>query len=122
MVVPLHDENSSVPLRDENSSDRDPLRPGSERALLDDLIVRRVRVRPEQVVFLKGVIDASEGLAAVFAERSQFGFEGRRFEQVYAELERALYDGRCVSTVVAPLLGVALDESTNELGSKVPWR
>jgi hypothetical protein len=54
-------------------------------------------------------------LAAVFAERSQFGFEARRFEVGYAELERALYDGRCVSTVIAPLLGVALDESTSEL-------
>jgi hypothetical protein len=54
-------------------------------------------------------------LAVVFAERSQFGFEARRFEEGYAELERALYEGRCVSTVIAPLLGVALDESTSEL-------
>lgn len=57
-----------VPLPDENSSDRDPPQSSRERALLDELIVRRVRVRPEEVVFLKGVIDASEGLAAVFAE------------------------------------------------------
>jgi hypothetical protein len=54
-------------------------------------------------------------LAAVFAERSQFGFEPRRFEGAYAELERALYEGRCVTTVLAPLLGVALDHSTKEL-------
>ncbi len=54
-------------------------------------------------------------LAAVFAERNQFGFEPRRFEEAYAELERALYDGRCVSTVLAPLLGVALDQATSEL-------
>jgi hypothetical protein len=54
-------------------------------------------------------------LAVVFADRNQFGYEPRRFDEGYAELERALYDGRCVSTVIAPLLGVALDESTEEL-------
>jgi hypothetical protein len=54
-------------------------------------------------------------LAAVFAERSQFGFEPRRFETAYAELERALYEGRCVTTVLAPLLGVALDHAAKEL-------
>jgi hypothetical protein len=54
-------------------------------------------------------------LAAVFAERSQFGFEPGRFEESYAELERALYDGRCLSTVIAPLLGISLDEATSEL-------
>jgi hypothetical protein len=54
-------------------------------------------------------------LAAVFAERNHFGFEPARFEEAYAELERALYDSRCLSTVVASLLGVALDEETTEL-------
>ena len=38
-----------------------------------------------------------------------------RFENAYAELERALYEGRCVATVIAPLLGIALESSTNEL-------
>jgi hypothetical protein len=56
-----------APPRNENASDPDPP-PAHNRALLDELVVRRVRVAPEQVVFLKGVIDASEGLAAVFAE------------------------------------------------------
>jgi hypothetical protein len=54
-------------------------------------------------------------LAAVFEERSQFGFDSARFEAAYEELERALYDGRCVATVIAPLLGVALDGATTEL-------
>jgi hypothetical protein len=54
-------------------------------------------------------------LAVVFAERNQFGFEPGRFEVAYAELERALYDDRCLSTVIAPLLGVAVDEETSEL-------
>jgi hypothetical protein len=32
------------------------------------MVVRRVVLRASDVVFLKGVIEASEGLAAVFAE------------------------------------------------------
>jgi hypothetical protein len=54
-------------------------------------------------------------LAAVFAERSRFGFEAARFEAAYAELEHALYEGREVTTVIAPLLGLALDHRTTEL-------
>lgn len=33
------------------------------------LVVGRLRVAPEQVVFVKGVVEASEGLAGLFAER-----------------------------------------------------
>jgi hypothetical protein len=33
------------------------------------MVVRRVVLRARDVVFFKGVIEASEGLAAVFAER-----------------------------------------------------
>ncbi len=54
-------------------------------------------------------------LAAVFAERTEFGFDPVRFEAAYAELEQTLYAGHCVSTVVAPLYGVALDHTTKEL-------
>ncbi len=54
-------------------------------------------------------------LAAVFDERNQFGFDQRRFEAAYAELERTQYEGRHVSTVIAPLLGVALEPETDEL-------
>ncbi len=36
--------------------------------LLGGLIFRRVRVRAREVVFVKGVIEASEGLAVVFAD------------------------------------------------------
>ena len=35
---------------------------------IDGLLVRRVRVSPEDVVFVKGVLEASEGLAAMFAD------------------------------------------------------
>jgi hypothetical protein len=54
-------------------------------------------------------------LASVFAERSEFGFDADRFAAAYEELERALYEGQCLVTVIAPLLGIALDPSTPEL-------
>lgn len=34
----------------------------------EGLVVRRVLIRARDVVFFKGVVEASEGLAAVFAE------------------------------------------------------
>jgi hypothetical protein len=54
-------------------------------------------------------------LSAVFAERTEFGFDADRFEAVYEELEQALYEGRAVTTVVAPLLGITLDPETTEI-------
>ena len=54
-------------------------------------------------------------LTSVFAERTEFWFDDDRFEAAYEELERTLYDGRAVTTVVAPLLGVALDPETREM-------
>jgi hypothetical protein len=54
-------------------------------------------------------------LGRIFADRSEFGFDPARFEAAYSELERALYEGRCVTTVIAPLLGIALDHATQEL-------
>jgi hypothetical protein len=39
-------------------------------ALLDaDLVARSVSVRAEDVVYVKGIFEASEGLGALFAER-----------------------------------------------------
>jgi hypothetical protein len=54
-------------------------------------------------------------LDCVFADRSGFGFEPAHFEAAYADLERALYEGHCTATVIAPLLGVALDSGTMEI-------
>ena len=54
-------------------------------------------------------------LGAVFVDRSQFVFDRSRFQCAYLELERSLYEGRCVNTAIAPLLGVALDPDTPEL-------
>ncbi len=53
-------------------------------------------------------------LARVFEERSEFGLDDGRFDAAYAELERTLYEGRSVSTVIAPLLGIALDAASSE--------
>jgi Domain of unknown function (DUF4911) len=38
--------------------------------LIDDgLVVRRLRVKNQDVVFVKGIFEASEGLCAMYAER-----------------------------------------------------
>lgn len=39
-----------------------------EELLSDDFVAVRVRVREPDVVFVKGILEASEGLGAVFAE------------------------------------------------------
>jgi hypothetical protein len=54
-------------------------------------------------------------LARVFEERSDFAFDEARFGAAHTELERAIYEGRCVTEVIAPLLGVDLDAGTDEL-------
>lgn len=55
-------------------------------------------------------------LSAVYADTSAFGFQPERFEAAYAELEATLYEGRQVATVVAPLLGLALESDELALG------
>lgn len=54
-------------------------------------------------------------LGHVFADRSEFGFDPARFELAYAELERVLYTGRRLTTVIAPLLGIALEPGRTEV-------
>jgi hypothetical protein len=54
-------------------------------------------------------------LSALYAERSDFEFDEERFEQAYDELELSLYEGRAMTTVVAPLLGIGLDGETTEV-------
>jgi hypothetical protein len=54
-------------------------------------------------------------LRAIFADRTQFGFDPARFESAYDGLERALYDGHTMTLVIAPLLGLALDHGAREL-------
>ncbi len=54
-------------------------------------------------------------LSRVFEERSEFAFDTARFELAYEELERAIYQGRCVTEVVGALHGIDLDAKTDEL-------
>jgi hypothetical protein len=60
------------------------------------LVVRRVRVRPREVVFLKGVLEASEGLAAVFAEAggdltvATCTSQAQELDRVLADLEKEI--------------------------------
>jgi hypothetical protein len=49
-----------------------PIAAGSKKPvemLLGGLVTRRVRVAAREVVFVKGVIEASEGVGVVFADR-----------------------------------------------------
>jgi hypothetical protein len=54
-------------------------------------------------------------LCAIYAERTDFGFEPAHFEASYSELERTIYPDRTAATVIAPIHGIALDHGTNEL-------
>ena len=54
-------------------------------------------------------------LARVFEDRSEFGFDFERFELAYDELERMLFAGRCLTVVLAPVLGLTLDSDTIEI-------
>jgi hypothetical protein len=55
-------------------------------------------------------------LSAVYAESSEFGFQPERFSAAYTELEAALYEGRQVAYVIAPLLGLELESDDVPLG------
>lgn len=55
-------------------------------------------------------------LATVFAESAEFEFQEERFDREYAELERTLYDGRALATVLAPVHGLEIESSEVTLG------
>jgi hypothetical protein len=54
-------------------------------------------------------------LRAIYDERTDFGFEPAHFEAAYGELERTVYAAHGSATVIAPVLGIALDGGTTEL-------
>jgi hypothetical protein len=90
------------------------------RALAEaDGVERYLRVRGEARIPAEARARADAALrcllARVFEERTGFVLDPARFAAAYAELEHALYEGRGVSTVIAPLLGIALDPATSEL-------
>jgi hypothetical protein len=87
----------------------------SSCAALDVYLEERGHVRLPADTGTQARSALAEFLDSVFAERSEFGFEPAHFEAAYAELERALYEGHCTATVVASVLGIVLDTTTNEL-------
>jgi hypothetical protein len=96
-------------------SHADALRALAGCEALDSYLVERgaVKLPDDRRALSEAVLEAF--LAAVFAERSEFGFEPAHFEASYGELERAVYEGHCTATVVAPVMGIALDPDTIEL-------
>jgi hypothetical protein len=82
---------------------------------LDSYLVQRGEVRLPADRRGQAELALEAFLRAVFAERSEFGFEPAHFEASYAELERTVYEGHGAATVIAPVLGVALDPATTEL-------
>jgi hypothetical protein len=71
---------------------------------------------------LRGVpgVDAEPALRSMldrlYEEVTSFEFPEERFERVYSEVERTLYDGTHPAVVVAPLPGLQLDRDRVELG------
>jgi hypothetical protein len=54
-------------------------------------------------------------LGRVFDGRDDFEFDADRFASAYEQLERTLLEGRCTTTVIAPVLGIAIDPTTPEI-------
>lgn len=71
----------------------------------DDLITRRLTVRERDVVFVKGIFEASEGLCAMFAERGGDLLIAAPHTRA-AELDELLQD-------LVRDLGIALDATSS---------
>ena len=90
------------------------LRALAERESLAEYLTTRGELRIPSEPRDRADAALSAFLSRVFAERTEFELDPERFEAAYQELEQALYEGKCVSTVIAPLLGLAL-ESDEEI-------
>jgi hypothetical protein len=55
-------------------------------------------------------------LTAVWLDATDFAFDGPRFEEAYAELERTAYGGWTLSTVLAPVDGLVCESDEVALG------
>ena len=55
-------------------------------------------------------------LERLYEDRTSFDFPEERFERVYAEVERTLYEDTLRATIAAPLHGVELQRSRVDLG------
>ena len=107
--------DSSRELLAELSSHEPAVRALSECEALDVYLAQRGEVRMPAGRRALAEAALTAYLRAVFAERTEFGFEPAHFETSYAELERAVYDVNGSATVIAPVQGVALDPGTTEL-------
>ena len=58
-------------------------------------------------------------LERLFEDATSFEFPEERFERVYSELERTLYEGTAKVAAVAPLRGARLESRRVELGSGI---
>ena len=58
-------------------------------------------------------------LGRVWEDSTTFELEGDRFERAYRELESVIYEETAVNTVLAPLLGVALEADRWDLGAGI---
>jgi hypothetical protein len=58
-------------------------------------------------------------LERLYEDATSFAFPEERFDRVYAELERSLYDGTARVTVVAPLRAAQVEAGRIELGSGI---
>lgn len=83
----------------------------AERESLADYLTTRGERRISSEPRERADTALSSFLSRVFAERTEFGVDPDRFEAAYGELEQALYEGQCVITVIAPLLGLALESN-----------
>ena len=81
----------------------------------DDLVVRRLKVKNRDVVFVKGIFEASEGLCAMYAERGGD-------LTVVAPLSRATELDVVLRDLARELYGELdeLNESVNTVGAKAP--
>ena len=55
-------------------------------------------------------------ISRVFSEATEFVITPERLERAYAEIEAAVFEGRCESIVVAPLLGLRIASKEIALG------
>src|SRR5919201_464245 len=65
-------------------------------------------------------VDAEPALRALldrlYEDATSFEFPEERFERLYAEVERTLYEGSVAATVIAPLPGLQLEHGRVDLG------
>ena len=91
-----------------------PAHPVAAQALaglggLDDYLTARGEARVPEEAGERADAALHAFLSSVYAEASEFAFDPTRFGRAYRELESVVYEGRALSTLVAPVHGLELD-------------